>query len=227
MVKTIMQSEIKEFYENSIEKRINAKEGLIRLVTPEFKQILAEYSKGIALDLGYGYGNYTIALAKKGLEVVAIDYIERKFLKKRINDKKYQNKISILKKDIDYFSPKQSFDVIVAKDVLHFLSKYALLSIMKKLSSKTKINGTNYIVLFTDIQRQFLNGERIIIEGEANISKQELVKYVKEIYSGWNVRIISKKYEENTHSGLDRRFNFKANKITIIARKIRSSGRTL
>src|SRR3989344_8908071 len=112
MVKILKESTLKKFYEESIKNHKDVKEGLIESVNKEYKIILKKHSIGKVLDLGYGYGNYTIESAKKGLKVTAIDYINKAYLKHRIKKTAYGKNIKILKRNLKSYTLKDIFDII-------------------------------------------------------------------------------------------------------------------
>ncbi len=221
MVKIIKRETVRTFYENAIAENISSKEGLAEPTTQEFKNVLKKYSQGNALDLGYCFGKYSMEAAKKGLNVWAIDFISPKHLKSKVRNKKYGKNIHIIKKDINSYNISQKYSIIIAKDTLHFLPKKKLLQVIKKISENTSPKGSNYLVLFTNIKRNFLDGKKIIIENEAEISRTEFVRFIKKIYKNksWKLAIKTAKHKEEMHEGLEMPFKFCADKVTVIAEK--------
>lgn len=214
---------IKYFYEDSIKNRKTNKENLISHVGTDFKKILKKVSAKKnykALDLGYGYGNYSIELAKSGFKVTAIDYISKNILKNRIKKLKISNKIRIIEQDLNLFTPKEKYNFVVAKDILHFLPKQKTKSLLKKLTTLTEKGGWHYLIIFTDIKREFINGEKIKIKNEANLTKNYLFDLINTLYKNWKLRIKVENYKEFSHTDLGRNFNFYAKKVIIIANKI-------
>ncbi len=213
----IEQSEIKKFYTNAFKNKINSKEKLFSPVTKEFKELLKRFPKNSkVLDLGYGSGNYSIECAKKGIKVTAIDFITSKYLKERIKNKPYQNNIKIIQKNLKNYVFKDNFDIILARDVFSFLSKKRIRSTLNQMIKHTNKKGTNYFTCFVDIKRFFMDGQKISIKKEANLSKKEFIRLVKKLYQGWEIKIKEESVKELNHLGLKKPFNFLANKITQI-----------
>lgn len=222
MVKIVKKSELKSFYSTSINEKRSNKEFLISKIEKDFKNLLKRIKpqKNInALDLGYGYGNYSIKLAKIGFKVEAIDYISPAYFKKRVKNSEISNRIKIIKKDIKSFVPTKKYYFIICKDVLHLLPKKKVIQLLKNLTHYTKKGGRHYLSIFVDIKREFKDGEKIVIKDEANFSKKDLIRTISNIYNKWDMQIKSKRMKELNHGGLKRPFNFYAKKLTIIASK--------
>lgn len=90
------------------------------------EQVVEEVSKysdkGIILDAGCGTGNFSIALAKRGYDVVGIDYTER--MLKRAKEKKKNggiNNIELLKLDLEkeLAFPDNYFEGIISVHTLY------------------------------------------------------------------------------------------------------------
>lgn len=222
-MKTILKKRLtlKSFYENIIKNKLPNRENLFSQINADFKEILSNtpIDKNFkALDLGYGYGNYSLALAKKGFEVLAVDHVSSTFFRSRIKNTKISNKIQIIKKDLNLFIPRGKFNFVVAKDIFHFLTKRKVRFFLNKLIKLTEKNGWHYIVIFTDIERKSEDGIKIVIENEANFTSDYLLDILNKLYKNWEVEIIIEDYKERDRSGVKGKFYFLANKITIIAK---------
>lgn len=215
------KKEIKEYYEKLIANKKN-KEGLFSNPNTDvfFMSLPIDYSKTSlkCIELGYGTGRYAEYLAERGIFVTAVDLVDKTLLQNRLAGKSYNGNIAIIQSDIESFSmAKINYDVVIARNVLHYLPRESVEKILLELVKHTKKQGVHYITLFTDIVRYDRNDNIIVFPEEAQYSTSYAVDVVKRIYSGWDVSINIEKYSELDESGL---FNyFSADCIYIIAQK--------
>ncbi|MDP3881317.1 MAG: methyltransferase domain-containing protein [Nanoarchaeota archaeon] len=109
------------------------------------KKILRLKRKGKAIDLGCGYGDDAIFLAKHGLEVTCVDNSDSAIYETKNSAAIHNVFIRIFKKDLRDFSLDEKFDVALCSGVMHFLSKdecFRLIEYMKKIAG---LNGLNVI----------------------------------------------------------------------------------
>lgn len=212
------QSSVKSFYEKAMKNRISTQENLLAPVTMDFLKVLSNFPNGIglrAIDLGYGYGNYSIEMAQKGFQVTAVDYVKRDYFEKRLGDTVLSGKITIIERDLNIFTPEERYDVVVSKDVLHFLRKSKVEELINVLVRQTNKRGWHYLVIFTDIRRKSGDGNEILIENEAQLTIEDLLNLINFNYHNWKVDIKVEPYQEKDRSGKED--YFKANKVTLIA----------
>lgn len=112
------------------------------------------------LDIGCGKGDLAIDCAKKGANVIAIDYsisaIKLARKKLSLQKKNIKNKIYFLLMDaskVDF--PKNSFDIVLSIDVFEHLYPEELEIVMKKISSILKNNGE--LLVHTEANKIYLN----------------------------------------------------------------------
>ena len=96
-----MSENMKKYYNELFMNKKDNTEKIFEDVSNDFKKnINQNFEKLIqdkyALDLGYGYGNYTIFLAEKGYNVDAIDIVKPYWLKYRIKNNETAHCISLL-----------------------------------------------------------------------------------------------------------------------------------
>jgi malonyl-CoA O-methyltransferase len=96
------------------------------------------------LDLGCGTGRYSIALAKKGANVTAVDFSEEMLEVARKHAKKV--KINFKQFDLKKKFPKGNYDVIICMLVLGHFKK--LEPVLKKISQSLKAKGICIISTF-------------------------------------------------------------------------------
>lgn len=203
---------VQQFYDTILKFRLSNQENLTGKISLDFKKLISNVTSNNsskAIDLGYGYGNYSLALAKSGFQVTSIDFISPTYFEKRVKRNNLLGKITVLEADLNSFEPKEEYDFIISKDVFHFISKNKLAKLLKQLVSKTNKNGYNYFVVFTDIIRKSNTGEIIKIEGEAELKSKIFLRFLEQLYANWEVSINISDYKEGNY--------FIAKKITIIA----------
>lgn len=103
---------------------------------------------GKALDLGFGLGHETSALAELGYEVVAVDRDKNniKNLKPQIGNLK----IELIEESIEsYQISNNSYDIIIAKNSLSFVApRKTVFEIIKRIARGLKDSGIVYLTLF-------------------------------------------------------------------------------
>ena len=84
----ITKESIFSFYNKVIGEKINLEEGLFNLPEENFLSVVSPNTthSSNALDLGYGYGNYSIYMAKIGYMVDAVDQISQFFFWNRLSN---------------------------------------------------------------------------------------------------------------------------------------------
>mgnify|MGYP001033143331 CR=1 FL=1 len=213
------KASLKEYYEKTIKNMEENKENLFSDVSLVFtNEIESLVLKKKALDLGYGYGNYTLYLSSLGFNVDAIDIIDRKILINRANQCNLNEKMSIYQCKIENWKFENDYDVIVCKDVLHFLSKKNVKRIIEQCQKHTKPNGLNYIVIFSEINREDEFCNPIFIENEANFSTETFINLIENIYEGWAINFNISSYSEREKKNATKDY-FSASRIEVIARK--------
>lgn len=167
-----------------------------------------------AIDLGYGYGNYSIWLAQLGMSVTAVDYINPSILSNRIKNSFFSYEIEIIEEDLNYFVPKENYDLVVSRNVLHFIEKEKLFNLFRNLKNATNEGGVNYFTIFTDIVRLSNDKSQIYIENEAKLTFNYLINCIKNIYINWKVNFEIEDYREKSKNG--EFYYFEAKKVTLI-----------
>jgi chemotaxis methyl-accepting protein methylase len=136
---------------NSLNRVKKKSESMMEKINPFGKQILPslkKYSNKLsklktALDIGCANGADSRYLASLGLEVYAID-------KKLPKDIKLCNNVFFKEIDILDFPFDKKYDVIVARNILHFLHPENRDAIMDKMYNALNANGYMFINSFTE-----------------------------------------------------------------------------
>ena len=140
------------------------------------KKILKLKKKGRAIDMGCGYGDDAVFLAKHGFEVTCVDNSESAIYETKKIAAIENVFIRIFKKDLREFGIDEKFDVVLCSGVMHFLSKEESLKLiqrMKKMAARGRLN--------------VIEGEVVKYEkkekGQGYFRKDEL----RTIYEGWDI----------------------------------------
>lgn len=112
----------------------------------ELKKFLKLLDGKDVLDLGIGEGNNSIPLAELGYNVTGIDYSEKALE----ICKKSSSNIRLIHDDIRNFNIETNkYDLIMSRNVLHFLHKDDVLNIINNIKFGLKKSGLVYISLFS------------------------------------------------------------------------------
>lgn len=215
--------EIKEYYDKHYCEVSDNTEGLFNNITTEFEELIKNKKKSknkLALDLGYGYGNYSIYMAERGYKVDAIDVVEANWFKTRLEEKRQIIKnIRIISQDIVQFRFKKKYNIIVSKDVLHYLNREKLQCVLSKIAKSTDADASVYIVMFTDIIRRNQSGTLQKKVDEADLSYDEWVKLLYFYFNDWEISINKEEYKEREKYNINFEYYFEANKVSCILTK--------
>ena len=97
------------------------------------------------LDLMCGYGRHTLALARKGIEVTAVDNLPGYVNEVKEISEKENLPVKILKKDVMEFQPTGEYDLIICMgNSLSFFNKEDSQKLFSKISSHLK-PGSKFI----------------------------------------------------------------------------------
>jgi len=179
------------------------------------------------LDLGCGTGRYTIFLAQKGLEVIALDIsrIPLSILAKRIKNKPYRKRIKLVKTSASRIPyPNKSFDIVISIAVLHHGKAKQIKGWFKEVKRVLKRDGYFLLSVLSKNDLRYNSGKEIEKNTKVNIkntfdpeiphhffSEKEILSFLKD-YEILNIketsRVTAKKYGKFIH-------------FDIIARKIK------
>ncbi|WP_435593852.1 class I SAM-dependent methyltransferase [Nocardia sp. bgisy118] len=215
------QREVTEFYRHALADGAQSAERLSAPVSDRFAHFLnsiGDRVPGTALDLGYGMGTYTVALARTGFDVVAIDQVPATILRSRLDGcPPWAQRITLLEGRIENFVVTQHFDVVVAKDVLHYLRQDQVRDLLMRCIQRAPWGAAHFLEVFTDIHRTDRRGRRVLIEAEAAYTAATFRDTVETLYAGWNTQM---SLEPHTlRNAQSTRNHFEANRITVCAHR--------
>jgi SAM-dependent methyltransferase len=212
MNKIVSNKELISFYKNAIKQNKSNKESLLSPVCMHFKEFFYSIKRKknpIALDLAYGYGNYSIYLAKKGYKVDSIDIIPSRYFDRRAKSLGLEHKIKIIENNLNIYVPLHRYDFVIAKDCLHFLDYEKAISLLNRTSKLTNRGGGHYLTFFADIKREYNNGEKIVINNEANFKTKTFLPVMKKIYHNWRTQVEIIDKNETNLPGLEKPYNLR------------------
>lgn len=171
-----------------------------------------------ALELGYGMGTYTVALAHAGFHVLAVDQVPAQFLQERMAAyPECAERVRVVEQRIEDFPIVEQFGVVLAKDVLHYLGREQVRDVLGRCIRWAPTGAAHFLEVFTDIRRTDRRGRRVLIEGEAAYTASTFREIAERLYSGWQVHsTLTRHTERNTDSPQN---YFEANRITVCARR--------
>jgi 2-polyprenyl-3-methyl-5-hydroxy-6-metoxy-1,4-benzoquinol methylase len=149
------------------------------------------------LDLGAGMGRNSIPIAEsmknRNGKVVCVDLLESAIDKLQSNSRKYGVNQYIVTRlsDIEQFIIEhEEYDIIVAVSALeHVSSESALEQKLIELTTGTKVNGSNCIIIGSNIREvNIKNGQELDPMFEINITTERMLEILDDRYNGWEIK---------------------------------------
>ncbi|MGS2809249.1 MULTISPECIES: class I SAM-dependent methyltransferase [Nocardia] len=213
------QKEVTAFYLAALSSHAATAERLSAPVSDRFAgflNALDPHTPRTALDLGYGMGTYTVALARAGFDVVAVDQVPTEIMRTRlVGPDDWADRIELVQQRIENYPVRQRFGVVIAKDVLHYLRQDQVREILTRCVQRATVGTGHFLEVFTDITRTDRQGRRVLIENEAAYTADTFRTTIERLYHGWSCHMsLTRHCERNTDSPGN---YFEANKITVRA----------
>ncbi|ENQ3079819.1 class I SAM-dependent methyltransferase [Bacillus cereus] len=158
----------------------------------EMMNVFQDQQSVRVLDLGCGVGKNSIPIAQRmeAGKVVCVDLLSLALhrLQQYSYDYDVAGRIQTVESTIeDYSIRADEYDYIVAVSSLeHVSSKTALEKVLHNMNSGTKENGVNYIVINSSVEEIDMNTyERLDPLFEVNLSSEEMLCILRNVYIGW------------------------------------------
>lgn len=145
-----------EFFEAQFKQRV-ASTGCSDLTLNPFQQAALPFLTGRVLDLACGLGGLSLAAARKGCEVVAVDASPTAVEHLAAAARAEGLHITAVRHDIATFEVDGPFDAVVAIGILMFFPREVALGLLEKLQSAVRRGGYAMVTVllqgttFTDV----------------------------------------------------------------------------
>lgn len=220
---TTRKDSLRDYYSRAISEHIDGDERLFAPIDPAINMLIENFvaaEETAAIDLGYGAGNYAITMAQAGLTVTAVDTIPPLLLQQRLaNQPELLKRLNIIEADLAAYQPNASYQLAIAKDVLHFLPRTSVVALLSGLIAAAPNGAAHFITMFTDISRYDRTGAHVQIYEEANYSHTEWLNELNQLYSSWQCDIDISDYAQHESADRGGRKYFQAQLIRLISRK--------
>lgn len=194
------QQSVRHFYTAAVAAGADTPEALNAAVSPRCRALIDRArSLGLScgLDLGYGMGNHTLAMLEAGLRVVTVDQVPPQHLVAAVAERGLDaERVAIHQGRLEAFVPAEAVGLVIAKDVLHYLSQDHIERLLQALIDHTVCGGLHHLEVFCDIWR--ITGERtpVAIEGEADYGALEFIDFIRRRYARWELDIAQEPHVE-------------------------------
>jgi tellurite methyltransferase len=192
-----------DFFETQFQRQVSAHDFTLN----PFEEAALPYLTGRVLDLGCGLGNLSIAAARRGCEVIAVDASPTAIKHLAEVARNEQLPVTAVESDIDQFNVHDGFDVVVAIGLLMFFRREVALKLMQMVKDAVKPGGcaiVNVLIQGTTFMDMF-DGERYCLFTSAELEAA---------FAGWTLHL-SREDEFPAPKGTVKRF------MTVVARRQR------
>jgi len=141
-----------DFFDTQFRKQLAAGEFALN----PFETACLPFMHGRVLDFGCGLGNLSIAAARRGMDVTAIDASEAAITHIRNTAVAANLRIDAQCANIGNFAIKEPFDTIAAIGLLMFFPKEKALALLSQIQSHVTEGGTAIVNVLTD-ETTFMN----------------------------------------------------------------------
>ncbi|MFG1795803.1 methyltransferase domain-containing protein [Nocardia sp. NPDC049149] len=220
------QHDVSEFYRKALAEGTQTAERLCAPVSDRFAGFLHGISADAprtALELGYGMGTYSLALARSGFTVVAVDQVPARIFRSRLSaNPDWLKHIDVVEQRVESCSVIGNFGLVIAKDVLHYLRQDQVRELLTRCIQRAPAAAGHFLEVFTDITRTDRRGHGVMIDGEAAYTAAGFRDLIERLYSGWAIHTtLSPHAERDTETA---RNYFEANRITVCAYRHTGTG---
>ncbi len=195
-----------QFFETEFQRRVGADEPL-----SSFQEAALPHLSGRLLDLACGLGKLSLAAARKGCEVIAVDSSPTAVAHLSAVARAEHLPVTAVQADVEHYDLPGTFDSVAAIGILMFFPREVAQRLLARVQAAVRpggcaaitvlVEGTTFMRVF-DPDRHYL-----FVPGE-------LVRAL----DGWEL-LVRRAGEESAPDGTVRRFE------SVVARKRSSSGR--
>jgi 2-polyprenyl-3-methyl-5-hydroxy-6-metoxy-1,4-benzoquinol methylase len=166
-----------------------------------------------ALDIGYGAGVIALDLAHHGFDVVAVDQVPVNLFEQRWRNHPQRCRVSVIQTPLEMYEDSASYGVVVALDVLHYLSTSSVRRLLGGLIALAPSGALHLLQVFTDINRtDQTRGARL--GAEAGFTLSALTSVLDDLYRDWETETHQEPYLEQSE---DQQYRFSATRVKVVA----------
>jgi tellurite methyltransferase len=190
-----------EFFEAQFQRQVKAREFTLN----PFEQAALSHLTGRVLDLGCGLGNLSVAAARRGCDVVAVDASPTAMEHLAQLGRTEMLRLTAVQCDVERFEVRETVDVVVAIGLLMFFPRQAALGLLEKVQRAVRPGGcaiVNVLVQGTTFMDMF-DGDRYCLFASAEVDAA---------FTGWTT-VLRRQDEFAAPNATVKRFT------TLIARK--------
>lgn len=126
-----------DFFETQFRRQVSAAE----FVLNPFEEAALPYLAGRILDLGCGLGNLSVAAARHGCEVVAVDASPTAIEHLSRVSRAEMLRLTAVQSDLQQFQAREAFDAVVAIGLLMFSPRPVALQILNEVQRAVRPGG--------------------------------------------------------------------------------------
>ncbi len=190
-----------EFFEAQFRRQVSAHDFALN----PFETVALPHLAGRVLDLGCGLGNLSLAAARRGCEVVAVDASPTAIEHLSRVSRSEKLRLTAVQCDVEHFEVLETFDVVVAIGLLMFFRRHVALELLDTVKRAVRPGGcaiVNVLVEGTTFTAIFDGDQYCLFAPEE----------VEAAFAGWTT-ILARRDEFPAPDDTVKRFT------TVIARK--------
>ncbi len=194
------RNELGAFYEGLIQN-FGGSDPEFHCLPSSVTEFIARNAKSGAtsFDVGSGAGHVSRWMFDRGCQVTSIDIVDPSIVFD--TDMRESARANLIRMPIEYYRFDEAFDILVCKNVLHFLPSYVVTSLILDWAALGKAGARMYLTCFTDIRRIDSANREITHDNEANFSMDKFLHSSKMALSGWTVECELLDYSEVNAGG--------------------------
>jgi tellurite methyltransferase len=135
-----------EFFEAEFQRRVGSHDHALS----SFEETALQFASGRVLDLACGLGNLTLAAARRGGEVVAVDASATAIAHVSEIARRERLPVTAVRADLEEYELAGPFDTVVAIGVLMFFPRDVALSLLVRIRETVRPGGVAAITVLTE-----------------------------------------------------------------------------